>query len=351
MKRDFDLNNELYTFLLERRTEAEISRASAEANAQILDPAAVGTATRLGPVLGLNLIFGLCGGLLLAIAVILIRFFASDTIEDVSEAQALLEVAPIGQIPLSGLKSAINSLRDNPRSPVAEAFRGLRMNLSQLLNHSNGSVICVHSFLPGAGKSFVAKNLAESFSLSRKKVLLIDGDLMKPVLNEQLGFTSSIGLADYFSLDTDIGRLAGPTGIPGLDFISSSGKRPQHQIAPDPELAAALMKTLRPLYDVIIIDNSPYGLVSDPKVLGGLADLNLFVVRINHSQRSEIRELNRMGNLGSMKGMAVAINGLEVSRKYEYYQKRNHALTEKALAWMKTFFREKVKPRQIPSGA
>lgn len=319
MKRNFDLNNELYTFLLERRTEAEISRASADSDAQILDPAALETMIKLGPMAGFDLTLGLVFGLMAGVAFVLVRYFASDTIGDADEVYARLDITPVGEIPSSRINTGSNLFIDHPRSSLAEAFRGLRLNLSELLRQVNGKVIGVHSFLPGAGKSFVAQHLAETFSMQKKKVVLIDGDLIRPVLHHALSMPADCGLRTYFSSDATSLPLIQHTKNPWLDFIASHGSANPESVAPDKEKTQALISDLKLRYDVVIIDNAPISLIHDPKIFGAAADLNLFVLRLNHSRKSELLELNRLGKNGALPGIAAAINGKEITNQYGYY--------------------------------
>ena len=320
MKRNFNLNNELYTFLLERRAEAEITQASSEPNAQILDPASVSTAALLGPLLPLNITIGILAGFLAGVMIIVIRFFASDKIEEADEAYATLTVAPAGEIAHSRFNPDRTEWLDYPRSALAESFRGLRMNLSALLDGSNGKVIAIHGFLPGTGKSFVARHLAMAFSQQKKKVLLIDADLQRPVLHKFFPVSSRFSLNDYFRSDKPLAEMVSRTEDPFIDFIGASSATGERPVIPDLKKTRDMLTAFRATYDAIIIDNSPYGLIHDSRIFGAAADINLFIVRLGHSVRSELRELNRMGNGGLLPGLTVALNGKTVHDRYGYYQ-------------------------------
>ena len=317
MKRNFDLNNELYTFLLERRAEAQIMRASSDSNARILDPASPATAIFTGPILPLNLFVGSILGMLMGIGFILIRYFASGKITDTEEIRSSLAIAPLGEITQAGSDS--ENIRSNPRSSLAESIRGLRINITSLMEQMNGKVIAVHSILPGSGKSFVTKNLALAFSLQNKKVLLIDADLKRPTLDKLFDEYPGAGLSDYLTGDRNPGQIILKTNIPGVDLIPAGPSSQLQSDHLDKILMRDLLKQVTSFYDLIIIDNAPFGLISDPKVVGSVVDLNLFLIRLDHSKRSEIRDLNRLGKTGIIKGMAVAINGSTIPEHYGYY--------------------------------
>lgn len=317
IKRDFDLNNDLYTLLLERKAEAQILRASNNSNARILDPASKGTALFTGPVLAFDLFIGTLAGLLIGIGFVAAKYFSAGIITDAEEIRTGLAVAPIGEVIQAD--SDATDMRSNPRSALAESIRGLRINLSSLLDEINGKVIAIHSILPGSGKSFVAKNLAMAFGLQNKRVLLIDADLKRPTLDKLFNQTMQTGLIDFLNSDMEPDELIQSTSIPRIDLLPAGPTAPSQSDHLDKLLMQDLLNDLVKKYDVIIIDNAPFGLISDPRVIGTVADLNLFLIRIDHSKKSEIRELNQLGKSGTMRGITVAINGTPVPEHYGYY--------------------------------
>lgn len=326
IKRNFDLNNEIYTFLLERRAEAQIMRASNDSNARIIDLASPATALLTGPVLPLDLFVGSIIGLLIGIGFVLIRYFSSGILTDAEEIRSGMSIAPLGEIIQAG--SGAEDIRSNPRSALAESIRGLRINITGLLEQLNGKVIAIHSILPGSGKSFITRNLAIAFSLQNKKVLLIDADLKRPSLNKLFEMETETGLSDYLAGSKNISQIIFKTKISEIDLIPAG---PSSQLQSDQlekSLIQDLLKKTEPHYDLIIIDNAPFGLISDPKLVGSVADLNLFLIRLDHSKRSELSDLNRLGRGGFIKGMAIVLNGTPVPDHYGYYSESGKSWKE-----------------------
>ena len=185
IKRNFDLNNELYTFLLQRRAEAEIAKASNNPDAQILDPSDTSIAVLLGPILMFDLLVGFFGGLFVAFFVVIVKELLAGVLTDVEDIASRLDVPMVGTITYNKYKTE-KAVLNYPRSALTESFRGLRLNLEYFFQNVNGKVLAVHSYLSGEGKSFVAFNLAVIFALGKKKVLLVDGDLRKSRLHKIL---------------------------------------------------------------------------------------------------------------------------------------------------------------------
>lgn len=319
IKRNFDLNNELYTFLLERRAEAEISKASNDANAQILDPATIDTAVLMGPLLFFNIFIGALGGLIFALMIVVVKYFSSDKIADAEEVQSLLDISLIGSVVQSNHKSEVSGILKNPRSALAESFRGLRINVAHLLKLSQGNIVAIHALSPGTGKSFVAFNLAVIFNLQKKKVLLIDGDLQKPRLHLIFNQKLEGGLSDFLKGTLKKETLVRKTEFESIDFISSGTIFDDSSEMLTVDKLNEFLDDFKTKYDLILFDNSPFGLVNDTRIIGSCAAINLFLLRLNHSRRSEIQEINRIGKLSILKGITAAVNGKQMETNHYYY--------------------------------
>jgi len=329
IKRNFDLNNELYTFLLQRRAEAEIAKASNNPDAQILDPSDTGIALLMGPILLLNLMIGFFGGLFVAFFVVLMKELATGVLTDVEDISARLIVPMVGTITLNKYKTEMAAYQ-YPRSAITESFRGLRLNLEYFFQNVQGKVLAVHSYISGEGKSFVALNLAIVFAGGKKKVLLVDGDLRKSRLHKILNQEAEIGLSDYLQGKNSLEEIIRSTEIPNLSFVASGSPHDSSSELLNNGVLRDFFNQAKELYDYVIIDNAPFGVVYDPVIVGMYADTNLLLIRLNFSNGEEIDAINKIAHDGILKNVMVAVNGKKQSKGHGYYTEDSKSETVKS---------------------
>lgn len=328
IKRNFDLNNELYTFLLQRRAEAEIAKASNNPDAQILDPSDTGIAVLLGPILFFNLLIGFCGGLFLASFVVLVKELATGVLTDTEEITNRLDVPMVGTITFNKYKTEMAVL-NYPRSALTESFRGLRLNLEYFFQNVNGKVLAVHSYVSGEGKSFVALNLALIFAIGKKKVLLVDGDLRKSRLHKVLNQEVEIGLSDYLQGNNSLAEIVRPTEITNLSFVSSGSLYDNSSELLNNGVLRDFIAQAKEQFDYVIIDNAPFGVVYDPVIVGMYVDFNLLLIRLNYSNSEEIDAINKVAHDGILKNVMVAVNGKKQVKGHGYYTEDSKPETTK----------------------
>jgi capsular exopolysaccharide synthesis family protein len=318
IKRNFDLNNELYTFLLQRRAEAEITRASNTPDAQVLDPVDKDIAVLIGPLLWLNIFFGFFGGLFGALGLIVVKEVLSDVLNDSEEITKMLDVAVIGLIAKNRYKTERPTL-EYPRSSIAESFRGIRGNLEFLFTDSPRKVLAVHSYISGEGKSFVAFNIALIFAMNNKKVLIVDGDLRKPRLHSILRQDNAIGLSLFLERKVELKDIIRKTDVPNLSFVSSGPILSDSSELLNTNAIRDFVQAVREQFDFIIFDNAPIGVVYDGSLIGRHADINLILLRLNYSRKKEIAAINKIGHDGILKHVAVILNEVKQTESYGYY--------------------------------
>lgn len=278
----------------------EINRARSELNtASILDTASPATPAGT-PGRAQLVLFGLVGGVCVAIALAMLLNDMDDTLrtpEDVATALGAAPLATIGRIGTRAWSEAARPTRlavlHAPRSAGAEAFRTLRTNLRFTASERPFRSLVVTSPGPHEGKTFVASNLALALAKAGERVLLMDADLRRPELHALFGLPEAPGLAEALAgAATSEGApptpAALPTGIENLWLLPAG--RPTHN--PSDLLApAALEEVLRPAaqaYDVVILDTAPVGPVSDTLVLAAHADAALIVARAGQTRQGAL---------------------------------------------------------------
>ncbi len=324
IERRFKLNDAIYTNLLERRIHAQIIKASTLPDAKIIEPPISGGVASPNAPLVFALFF--LAGLAFPSGFIVFRKLIVNQISSKEDIRLITDLAIAASIP-SG-NSVDKVVLNNPKSPMAESFYILRSNLVYFLRGEKNKVILVTSSIPGEGKSFAAFNLATSFAFANSKTVLVEFDLRKPseVMN---GFnTDGIpGVSSYLINRAELDDIVIKTEEPNLDIIQA-GQIPPNPIAllSDPR-THKLIEKLRQIYDFVIIDTPPYGLLTDSFLLMSHADLTIFVTRLGHTKKSAFS--NSMDDLERKKinNIYLLVNGEKENkltygyRNYHYFDK------------------------------
>lgn len=323
IQRQFNLTNEIYTFLLQKRAETNISLASSIPDIQVIDIARPQTASIIGLGRMKILMIGLFLGIGLPLTFLLVINFIDDRIYSQSDLENNTNVPILGHI-MHNLTNSDLAVYENPKSNIAESFRVIRTNLQFMLTKSLGKVISIHSTNPGEGKSFSSINLATILAMNNNKVVLLGADLRKPRLHKPFNFSNKIGLSTYLIGMDPIDQIIFPTLVENLSLIPSGPIPPNPaEILGKPEMKI-LIDTLRSQFDYIIIDNAPTALVTDGHIVSHLSDLNIFVLRYGVSHKNQIEMINQHIDEKTINNVALLVNDIKINSfgrtYYKYYQ-------------------------------
>ncbi len=308
IKRRFDLNNELYTFLLQKRAEAAITTASNVSDAQVLDPARVETADKIGPKTIINLLIGAILGGVIPFIVIVVGDYFNDSIQSKEDIEKDSKLPIMGEITHNHYTSELAIVK-HPRSGIAESFRGLRTNLQYMFKQKKDcKVLALHSMIPGEGKTFNAVNLATIIAMDSKKVLLVSCDLRRPRLNKIFGDNNKSGLSTYLIGQHSLKQVIETTDIKNLSYVNSGPIPPNPSELLGTEEFARFVEEAKKDYDYIVMDNAPVSLVTDGLLTGKYADANLFVLRQGYSNKSQIKFINQMAEKESISQIGIVFN-------------------------------------------
>ena len=307
LKRKHEYNEQTAIYLQQKRYEASLAKAGTESDHKVIDPARLDSERPIKPRKSLAYFMALLLGLILPISFISLRDFFSDTIKDKSD---LLNCT---NIPLLGLIGHSDNARSlviptSSKSIIAESFRSLRTNIQYLAADKAKKVITVTSSIGGEGKTFTTMNLAAIFALSGHKTILIGGDLRKPKLHEDFKLDATKGLSSYLINKSTLEEVIEKTEIESLHVISSGPTPPNPAELLDSPKMQDLIKELNKIYDYVIIDTPPIGLVTDGVILMQHADVNLYVVRHNYSKTKALSVINSLYSQGQVKNVNLIIN-------------------------------------------
>lgn len=311
IERQQKIKESLYLYLLNKREENALSQAMADNNARVID-SADGPAGPVAPNRNRMLALGVLSGLALPGVVFLCILFMDTRVRSRKEIEGALTVPFLGTIPYDRKRKGADLTEGEADggSAVSEAFRVLRTNMSFMSRKgSSQQVVTFTSFNEGAGKTFVARNLALSLTYAKKRVVLLDLDIRKGTLSRHFG-AGHVGVTNY---------LADPslTVDDVIQHLDPFDIVPAGAVAPNPaellmdERLDSLVSELRSRYDYVVADNVPVGLIADASIANRIADLTLFVVRAGRLDRRQLPDIERLYADHKLRNMAVVLNGVE----------------------------------------
>ncbi|WP_175944733.1 polysaccharide biosynthesis tyrosine autokinase [Caballeronia sp. BCC1704] len=315
--RDVRVNTELYTNLLNSAQQLRIAKAGQIGNVRVVDYAqAADDPVRPKRLLVILISAGV--GLVLGVIVAFIRKSLYGGVERPEEIEKQLGVRVFAIVPRSTqqlrLQRKVGMRREGlhvlaaqaPEDAAVEGIRGLRTSLQLQMADARNNVVMLTGSRPEAGKSFLSVNLATLVASTRKRVLLIDGDMRRGDIHSHFGVRHSPGLSDVL-MGADVSSAILHDVLPGVDLITK-GSLPSH---PSELLASdrlgEVLEQLKQMYDLVVVDTPPVLAVTDATVIGKHAGTSLLVVRHGKNQVQEIGEtMKRLHHGGvSMKGVLL----------------------------------------------
>lgn len=320
--RQQQIKESLFLFLMQKREEVNISIASYSDKARIVVSPQWRGSLVAPESKKIMLTAGVIGFLLPIIIIYLFNLF-NRTIRNRNELEKLSTVSVIGEIGKKEDKeSNVVLTKEQQSSTIAEMFRSLRNNLTYILKPNNYQVMLVTSSVEAEGKTFISINLALSFALSGKKVLLIGADIRHPKLPKYLGYEKQKGLVDFLVND-EVDQWKKYTHVSNLNpnltlmFSGTIPPNPNELLLSDK--LEPFFDEIRKSFDLIILDTAPVGLVSDSYLLAPYTDVTLYVTRENVTPKNSIHFINTQKAEEKLKNMYIIYNGADSGNSYYKY--------------------------------
>ncbi|MDD5840009.1 MAG: polysaccharide biosynthesis tyrosine autokinase [Bacteroidales bacterium] len=315
LKRQQAVKQELYIFLLQRREETAMMIANAIPKGRIIDEAyslSQPVSVKMKTVLAIALLIGLIVPCLL----LYLRRLFRTKFDDIQELRALTDIPVVGEICKD--KNAENLVvTPGSSTPTTELFRMVRSSLQFMTAGDGCHTILVTSTRPGEGKSFISVNLAASFAITGKRVVLLGMDIRNPQLGNYLGLKHNAGITNFLadpSLSIDSIIMSSPR-VQGCDVILAGPVPPNPSELLSSSAVDKLFAELRERYDYIIIDSAPSGMVSDTLSLGHVADMTLYVTRADYTLRRDVTFVNNLSTDNRLPRIALVLNGVPMRAK------------------------------------
>jgi capsular exopolysaccharide synthesis family protein len=307
IQRNYSLMENLYIFLLQKKSEAAISQASTTSDIVLVNPPTVGGP--IAPKTSTNYAIAVALGLLIPLGV-----FALLEVVD-NRVQSKEDIEKFTSIPFSGgvgHKKSDNNLAvfNQPKSLIAESFRALRSNLNYFIGQQQRAVFLITSSISGEGKTFTSINLASVFALSGKRVLIVGADMRRPKIFSDFDLHNQTGLSTYLAGLGQLTDIIQKTSFENLDLISGGPVPPNPSELLLTDKMPQFITEVKALYDFVIIDTPPLAIVTDAFVLSGYADHTLFLVRQNYTPRNLLQTIEDFYASGKLKNISIILNDI-----------------------------------------
>ena len=324
--RQQEVKSGLYLMLLQKREENSISLAATADKGKLVElPQYV---RKVSPKTNIILLLGLILGIAIPSLVLYLLQFFRYRIEGHDDVEALTDIPIIADVAVANDAAKTRAdivVHENENNQMEEIFRSMRTNL-QFMMKPEDKVVMFTSSTSGEGKTFNAANLAISFALLGKKVVLVGLDIRKPRLaelfeidNHHTGITKLL-VKDDPTWD-DVQKEILPSEInKNLDLLMAGPIPPNPgEIVTRPSLEKVL-NLLKENYDYILVDTAPVGLVTDTLQIGKLVDATVFMCRADYTPKAAFNAINMFKAEKKLKNMSIVINGIDMSKKkYGYY--------------------------------
>jgi capsular exopolysaccharide synthesis family protein len=331
IKRDNDVESNLYSYLLQQREQLSLKFASTVSDAEVVDYAHAGSAKWPKP----GLIYILAGfiGLFIPVGIIYTRDSFDDKITTRQQIEDAIDVPVLGELSYQESSTQIVITKERGNFAIGEQFRALRAKLYQVLNENTngadddlGKVTLITSSTSGEGKSFISANIAVTLAYAAKKTIILEMDLRKPKTSVIFDLSPEhTGISDYLDGDNvKIDSLIQPSGIPNLDVLGCGSILNNPSELLEKNLLEKLITHLRGKYDQIIIDTPPIHLVTDAIIIARVVDASLYVIRQGYTLKEEFKFINDVNADNRLPKLNIIFNGIK-REKYGYGYNYNNS--------------------------
>lgn len=329
LTRDLQVNQELYTTLLNNAQQLKVVRGGTVGNVRVVDTAQLPlkpVAPKKPLILMLSLILGLMAGVGFAF----VRQMLKSGVKDANQIESRLGLSVLATIPVSDAQEKLFkqiSKKGGRMSVLAhaapddlsvESLRSLRTSLHFALLDAPNNILMISGPSPQLGKSFVSVNLAAVIAAAGQRVLLVDGDMRRGYLNEYFGMPRDGGLSELIAGQREADQVIQASGINGFDYVTTGELPPNpSELLLHPRFEAFL-KDVSQRYDYVLIDSPPVMAVTDAAIIGRLAGATLLLARFAATPLRELEHSAKRLQQAGVMVKGVLLNRVETSSGYGY---------------------------------
>lgn len=319
ISRQQGIKEQLYLFLLQKREESAIAKASTVGGSQFIDPA-TSSGVPVSPNPSNMYRMAIFLGLGIPLGLIYLKDYLNNKVVTRQQVVNVTDCPILGEISHDKGKERRFVVGKNDRSLLAEQFRILRTNIQFLLGDKTNTVVMVTSSVSGEGKTFSSMNLAAVFAIGGKKTVVVEMDLRKPRISSSLNLGEVKGITQFVMGQANVEDIVVPAPDNPNLFIVPAGIIPPNpaELILDPKIKL-LIDYLRINFDMVVIDMAPIGLVSDAKIIGKYADATIFIIRQRFTLRRQLEMINEMYENNVLPNMGIVTNDVKTSGANSYY--------------------------------
>lgn len=337
-EREYKINETYHTYLLQKKREANIQKASNIPDNYVLEEPRLASGPTNGDAKTQTYFFFFCMSLVLPLAFVICKEevfnFAIATKEECERISGLPVIGTIENVSkkMTGTGGAA-LVKNYPKSSFAESFRNMRIRIEYMAQRESSISVLLTSAEPADGKTFVAANIASIYQLTGKRVILVDFDLRRPSVSRLLNIQSKKGVSNFLIGQVTLDEVVLTHPEYGFDVIPAGTLPPNPSELIKTKRTKDLLDYLHSKYDYVVVDCSPVGLVSDAYILSKLVDTTLFVIRRGKTNRSFFKSVIQQVKSDDLFNVALVFNDVKgregyygTSRYYgdkTYYLKRN----------------------------
>ncbi|MGC1240173.1 MAG: polysaccharide biosynthesis tyrosine autokinase [Chryseosolibacter sp.] len=334
-QRFYKLYEEFYLTLMQSKSEFEIAEAGSTPDFKILSPASL-PGEPISPKKYMVAGIGMVTSLVAMFFFTGIVYLLNNKITGLYELEKIGTAPVLGVVPMSKyLNGHSLHILQHPKSMVSESMRTLRTNLDFFNLSKDKKTIAISSTVSGEGKSFIAMNLGAVMALSDKKVILVDLDMRKAKANTPFKSADpGKGVSTVLIRKNTWQEVVLHTEVGGFDYLPSGPHPPNPSELLLHGAFLDLLADLKKVYDVIILDTPPVGLVTDGIMAMKRADISLYVFRANYSKKEFLHNLQRIITINKFSNITTLLNAVTATGKtygYGYYEDNGKSVSLKSL--------------------
>lgn len=351
LERIYEIHSNYYNGLIERKTQYLISRAGNVTQNLILEKSTA-PQQHISPLKGQVISLAIAIAIFTSLIAVLISYLTHTNINTTADIRHFTDAPILGSIPYTKKAGKYSQLfaENKSTSMFTESLRSIRTNLDFISKDGKGRVIAISSTISGEGKTFIGINLGAVIAFTGKKVILLDMDLRKPKIHIGFDTDNEIGISTILIKKNNYKECIKKTTIPFFDYITAGPIPPNPSEMAISEQVDILIQELKEVYDTIIIDTPPIGIVSDAVYSFNRADVAIYVTKSNYSKKNFINNINYLVDEKNIKNLGIILNGAIIKQNgygygYSYgygyghgYYSDDPALNQNILTKIKNHF-------------